>query len=215
MRLQNPFAVLSTTGLDSQVLHVTSGTEQLLSATQIAQLLPEEGTRQGVQKALDRLVDQGIITETTVGRSRAYTLNRSHLLADAVLSIHRARSTLLTRTAAALAAWPVAPTTVTLFGSAARSEMRTDSDIDLLIVLPDDADPEETEQQVHDLATAMSTWTGNDVRPLVYRESEVSPAPIFDEILRDGVPVAGDRSWLRRHLRTTGLRSGRDTTAIE
>lgn len=34
----------------------------------------------------------------------------------------------------------VAPTRVILFGSAARGEMRTDSDLDLLVVMPDGSD---------------------------------------------------------------------------
>ncbi|MDO5512211.1 nucleotidyltransferase domain-containing protein [Corynebacterium sp.] len=201
MRLQNPLSAVGTIGLDSQVLQVLCGTEQLLSAAQITQLLPEEGTRQGVQKSLGRLVEQGLVTDMTVGRSRAYSLNRRHLLADAVVAMSRARAALLSRITALVDTWSTAPTTVTLFGSAARGEMRSDSDIDLLVVIPDDADDDIFDTQIHELASAVHSWTGNDVRPLVYRESEVSPAPIFTEIVAQGIHVAGNRSWLRRQLR--------------
>ena len=204
MRLQNPFAALCTTGLDSQVLHVLCGTERLLSAADITGLLPEGGTRQGVQKSLGRLLDQGLVAEVRVGRSRAFQLNRLHLLADAALSIAAARRTLIDRIAAEADAWDTRPLCVTLFGSAARGEMSVHSDIDLLFILPDTTPT----PPIPELAADVTAWTGNDCRPLVYRAFEVTPARIFDEVLAEGIHITGDRNWLRRQLRASGLGSG-------
>lgn len=72
MHLQNPFAVVSAIGLDSQVLTVLARTEQYLSIRQIHQLLPEEGSPQGVRKSVVRLVEQGTVLERVTGRSYAY-----------------------------------------------------------------------------------------------------------------------------------------------
>lgn len=47
MRLQNPFAVASTTGMDSQVLTVLARAEQFLTVHQLHQLLPESGSSPG------------------------------------------------------------------------------------------------------------------------------------------------------------------------
>ena len=49
MRLQNPFASLSTAGLDSQVLTVLARSNQYLTIQQIHQLLPETGSLAGVR----------------------------------------------------------------------------------------------------------------------------------------------------------------------
>lgn len=207
MRLQNPFAAISATGLDSQVLMVLARTEQHLSVHQIHQLLPEEGSPQGVRKSVVRLVQQGAVLERVTGRSYAYALNRDHLLADAVLQIANAKSELFSRMAQLISEWRIQPLTVKVFGSAARNEMHADSDIDLLVVMSDSVTEEAVEDSVRRLADQVTLWTGNDVRPLVYRSSEVRPASIFDSILEDGIDVAGDPSWLRKQLRTDMARA--------
>lgn len=201
MRLQNPFAVVSTTGLDSQVLTVLSRSVAFLPVQRIHALLPEVGSPQGVRKSVARLVEQGTLVERSIGRSVAYALNREHLLIDAILQIARAKGELVARMSAAIELWPTRPIMVTMFGSAARNEMRSDSDIDLLIVMPDEAEP--ADDVVGEFAVQVSRWTGNDVRPLVYRASEVRGAAIFTEVLADGVDVVGDGSWLRRQLRAS------------
>lgn len=200
MRLQNPFALISTTGLDSQVLTVLSRSEQYLTVREIRQLLPEGGSPVGVRDSLDRLVQQGIVVERATGRFLSFSLNGDHLLIEAVRSIAAAKSTLVQRIADTMAGWAVQPVTVTLFGSAARDEMSSESDIDLPIVLPDNAPEDAAERQVTELVDRVSAWTGNETNPLVYRAHEVTPAPVFDSILNDGVPVAGDPNWLRRTL---------------
>lgn len=200
MRLQNPFAVVSTTGLDSQVLTVLARTEQYLSVRQIHKLLPEQGSHQGVRVCVTRLVEQGGVLERVTGRSYAYGLNRDHLLVDAILRIANAKSDLIFRMSEAISGWSVQPLTVKVFGSAARNEMRADSDIDLLVVVSDSATEGAVEESVRRLVAQATLWTGNDVRPLVYRSSEVRPAGIFDSILEHSIDVAGDPSWLRKQL---------------
>jgi predicted nucleotidyltransferase len=201
MRLQNPFAVVSTTGLDSQVLTVLARTEQYLTVRQIHQLLPEGGSPQGVRKSVVRLAEQGAVLERVTGRSQAYALNNDHLLADAILQIANAKSELLSRMTQVISEWQVQPLTAQMFGSAARSEMLADSDIDLLIVMPDAAAEDAVEHLVSQLVAHATRWTGNDVRPLIYRGSEVRPASVFNSILEDGIDIAGDPSWLRKQLR--------------
>lgn len=201
MRLQNPFAALSPSGLDSQVLLVLARTDQHLSVQQIHGLLPEGGSRAGVQKSVARFVEQGTVVERRFGRSRAFALNGEHLLADSIRQIAASKLLLLSRMAEVIVDWPVQPLTVKMFGSAARSDMRSDSDIDLLVVLPDEVEDDAADEMVAALATRAAAWTGNDARPLVYRASEVGPAKVFDEILEEGLDVAGDPGWLRRRLR--------------
>lgn len=202
MRLQNPFAVISTTGIDSQVLTVLVRSEQYLTIREIHRLLPEDGSHQGVRLSAGRLVEQGILLQRTTGRGYAFALNREHLLASAILQIANAKSELISRMAWVVAGWQTQPLTVKLFGSAARNEMGTDSDIDLLVVMPDSAADEAVEDMVGQLVAQTTLWTGNDVRPLVYRSSEVAPASIFTSILGDGIDIAGNPSWLRKRLRS-------------
>lgn len=201
MRLQNPFAVVATTGLDAQVLTVLARSEQYLPVLRIHGLLPESGSPQGVRKAIMRLVEQGTVLERPSGRSLSYALNREHLLLEALLQIADAKRALFSRMASEIAAWPRQPLTVKVFGSAARDEMRSDSDIDVLIVMPDAVEAEVVEGLVSELAAAAARWVGNDVRPLVYRAGEVAPAAVFTDILEEGIDIAGDPAWLRQRVR--------------
>lgn len=202
MRLQNPFAALNTTGIDSQVLLVLARTEQYLTVSQVHSLLPERGSLEGIRKSLARLVAQGTVLERVTGRSAAFALNREHLLAGPILQIAAAKQELIRRLAHLISEWKVQPCTVKLFGSAARSEMREASDIDLLFVMPDEIDAEEAAELVGRLSKQVNQWTGNDVRPLMYFGAEIKPASIFESILREGIDIAGDPNWLRRQLRT-------------
>lgn len=201
MRLQNPFAAISTTGIDSQLLVVLARTEKHLTVQEICGLLPEEGSLEGVRKSIARLTLQGTVLRRTTGRSAAYALNREHLLAQPILEIANAKKEFIQRLAECISVWEVQPHTVKIFGSGARDEMTEASDIDLLVVMPAEIDRDGATALVDDLADRGKRWTGNDVRPLMYFEDEVRPASIFDSILAEGIDVAGDPSWLRRHLR--------------
>lgn len=186
MRLQNPFAAVSPTGIDSQVLLVLARAEAHFSVSDVHRLLPEGGSLEGVRQALVRLVYQGTVNQFRVGRTSAFSLNRDHLLAPALVQIAEAKHELLRRIAEEIATWPTQPTTVKLFGSAARNEMTDDSDIDLLFVFPegshpqDGIDPQLALEQLDDLANNIARWTGNDVRPLVYTEEK--PPLSYDEL---------------------------------
>lgn len=200
MRLQNPFAAIATSGLDSQILVTLARSEEHLTIPEIQKLLPEEGSREGVRKAVSRLVQQGTLTERSVGGRSSYALNRDHLLAEPILKIAGVKKELLRRLAELIESWPEQPHTVKLFGSAARSEMTNDSDIDLLIVMPEQINRSLTTQLTDRLVAHAKTWTGNDVRPLLYFADEVRNAPIFSEILKEGIDVAGDPLWLGRKM---------------
>jgi hypothetical protein len=77
--------------------------------------------------------------------------------------------------------------------------MTAESDLDLLLVRPDDALRGTWDEEVGALVSDVSRWTGNDTRPLEYSEHEVaaSPAgPVLRDVLAEGLTVAGSRAWL-------------------
>ena len=64
-----------------------------------------------------------------------------------------------------------------MFGSAARGDGDTSSDVDLLMVDPDDIDPEDPRwrQQLHEFASAVERWTGNHAGISEIGEKELRP----------------------------------------
>jgi predicted nucleotidyltransferase len=158
----------------------------------------------GIRRVLHRLTEQGIVTSERVGQAFTYRLNRRHLAADAVIALARLGATLLDRIEQALEAWESPPVYGAVFGSAARGEMRPDSDIDLLLVRPDACDRERWDELVSGLTADINEWTGNDVQVLEFTESEVRQAGTAEPVLRDvrshGLTVAGSSAWLTSAL---------------
>ncbi|YCH06557.1 nucleotidyltransferase domain-containing protein [Arthrobacter sp. alpha11c] len=204
MRLQNPLTTISPT-LDMGVLYVLARADAEFTAPNLSNLLPECSSLAGVRKALIRLVAQGIVLDKVAGRTHVFRLNRDHLLAEAVIAMAFTKDRLFARIRSEIEMWEFSPLVVTIFGSAARNDMRNDSDIDLFIALNDSSDESQADNRIAQLAADVSAWTGNDTRPLVYLESEVAPSPIFDSIITDGYTLFGDATWLRRVLRADSV----------
>lgn len=198
MQLQNPIGVVTPT-LDAPVLAVLARAEQSFTGRQVHQLAGQ-GTEQGVRNALGRLVEQGVVLRSQAGASYLYTLNRQHLAAPHVVGLATLRDELFARWRELVAQWPVQPRAVVLFGSAARAEMRLDSDIDLLVVT--DGEHDELEESLARLRADTTAWTGNDARVLHVTSSQITgDEPALAAAADEGVMIAGDRMWLRRALR--------------
>jgi hypothetical protein len=94
------------------------------------------GSEIGVRKAVARLVNQGIVFATQMGRNVVHELNRDHLAAPAADVLAGIRSELWRRLREALTDWEVRPVYACVFGSAARRDGGSESDIDLMVVHP-------------------------------------------------------------------------------
>lgn len=204
MRTQSPFAVVTPT-LDGRVLDVLAGAEAGFTPGGLARLLTGASV-EGVRKVLKRLAAQGIVTVEQSGNAHLFSLNREHIAAPAVLHLAGLRSILLERARSAVSGWTPVPVYGALFGSAARGTMRTDSDIDLFLVRDAGADVTMWEEQTHELADAMSRWTGNDTRVLEMSTAEVADAAKADDgilhsIAAEGLTIVGEPGWLHSRLR--------------
>lgn len=161
MDLAQPYKSMIPT-LDGEVLTVLAGTTQPLTGREVARLA-NQGSQKGIQIALNRLVEQGSVHAQHAGAALLYTLNRDHLVAPAVEVIAGIRGELMRRLRTTIENWFVVPVHASLFGSAARGDGNTTSDIDLLIVRSDKVDPEDPvwQAQIDNLANSVFSWTGN------------------------------------------------------
>jgi predicted nucleotidyltransferase len=203
MELHRPLATVTPT-LDGDVLTVLAGFDGPFTTGQLHRVLGKH-SEEGIRKVLRRLVRQGIVHADRVGNAFAYRLNRDHLAAEHVIGLAGLRGKLLQRIESALEAWKTRPKYGAVFGSAARGSMTVDSDVDLLLVRPDEADQDHWALQVDGLAADVSRWTGNDARILEFTEGEVvsrgRDEPVLSDVLRDGLTVAGRHAWLAGQIR--------------
>ncbi|MCZ2405044.1 nucleotidyltransferase domain-containing protein [Paenarthrobacter sp. Z7-10] len=202
MQLQNPLRAICP-ALEAEILIALA--DGRLSTP--GALLRERGVHasiSGVRRCLERLKENGVVDARHVGNRVEYSLNGEHMLAGLVVEASTATERFTRFLADQIFQWSERPLQATLFGSAARGEMRNDSDIDLLFVVPDGAS-DQLYEAIGDLAVDAYRFTGNDVRPMVYEVSEVRRAPVFDSIDRDGVHIFGDSYWLSRRLHTLAI----------
>ena len=203
MELSRPLAVVTPT-LDGDVLRVLALADAEFTAREVHDLLPAR-TKRGIDKVLERLVLQGIVTHTHVGRPNLYRLNRDHLAAPAIEILARQKQGLVERMRQSLALWSPPPVYAALFGSAARHDHSVNSDIDIFLVAPDGVDEDNWTQHVMDFTDRVQRWTGNDARAISFAENDVTGKaahnPLFTDVARDAIVVHGDVNWLRNVLR--------------
>lgn len=170
MDFSRPYGVISYP-LDSAILHVLTGTTQGLTGRRVAELT--ESTQEGVRKALRRLVDNGVIEQQEAGNAILYQFNRRHLAAPAVERLTDIRRALLERLTDAFESWSPPPLHASLFGSAARADGTTASDIDLFVVRPAsvEEDTRAWREQIERLPDEVHAWTGNSTNIVDVPES--------------------------------------------
>lgn len=196
MDVAKPYAAVCPT-LHSEVLNVLAGTTRPLTGREIARLAGRN-SHSGVLDVLNRLAEHGLVERQEAGRAFLYKLNRDHLAAPAVEVLANMRSELLSRLRRAIENWEVTPFHVSLFGSVARGDGGTESDVDLFIVRPSklvDEDPR-WRRQVDQLATSVFRWTGNRAGIAEVGEDEIprlqrDEPPIVSELSSDAIVLTG------------------------
>jgi predicted nucleotidyltransferase len=215
--LADPTRAITPT-LDGPILAVLASVGRPLTVGEIAAAVPR-GSEIGLRKAVARLVDQGIVIATQMGRNVVHELNREHIAAPAAAVLGGLRTELWKRLRE--------PTYASVFGSAARHDGGPESDIDLLLVhppFPGDTPPLRSERgllgllgdiavdlslkaqvagnesdwetQVDELRTKVQRWTGNplqviDVSIWQWADMRSTDPALLEEITRDGITVSG------------------------
>jgi predicted nucleotidyltransferase len=196
MDVGRPYTALVPT-LDGAVVTVLAGTTRRLTGREVARLTGRSAHK-GVLDALNRMTEQGLVEREEAGRALLYTLNRDHLAAPAVEVLADMRVELRRRIRATLVSWAIPPLHASMFGSAARGDGDSTSDIDLFIVRSDDVNVEDDvwRAQLDDLTTRVRRWTGNRAAVSEVDEGELSALqraerPIIDEMRNDTITLFG------------------------
>jgi len=213
MQLDQPLQVVTPT-VDGAVLAVLARADATFTGRGVHRLIGRYSA-EGVRRALDRLVGQGIVEATAAGPSKLYRLNRAHLAAPYVVSLASLREEFIDRLRGRLGEWAIKPAYAALFGSAVVGRMRPESDVDVLVIRPGNVAPDDAtwNDQVRQLTDEASGWTGNDLRVLEMSEEAVTLTPVTaDHVLGDvrdhGIRLSGPASYLASRPATPRRRRG-------
>ena len=205
MDLGRPHRII-TSEADLDILRLLAGSRSPMTGRQVARLAGRSQTT--ALRTLNRLTDAGVLDVSEAGRALMFSLNREHLAMPALETLLRMRARLIEALAHEASALEPAPLSASLFGSAARGDGDTDSDIDLLLVRRADDPRSGWAEQLSGLAERVHRMTGNRLSIHELEEGDlerlhVERAPILDELERDAVDVAGEpiRELLRAAAR--------------
>lgn len=196
MDVARPYSAV-VPSIDGDVLVVLAGTTRPLTGRQVADLA-RRGSQKAVSAVLDRLVEQGLVHREPAGRAHLHTLNREHLAAAAVEQLASLRTELVLRLRMTFDAWDPAPLHASMFGSTARGDGDTASDIDLFVVRPAQISDEDDQwiAQVDELSRAVQAWTGNHAGIIDVSAEELSRLfrdrpPVFENLRTDAIHLIG------------------------
>jgi predicted nucleotidyltransferase len=182
-----------------QVLAVLAHKNAPISGRQVAAWTVGRASPRRVNEVLRELTEAGLVLRDAHPPAYLYRLNRDHLAAPAIEALARMWQELLARMRAALAEWDPLPPAAWMFGSAARRDGTVRSDIDILVLRPDDVDiaDEAWAQQFSDFALDVQHWTGNYCELVEFSETEFAEMVanrerLVDELRRDAIHLAGD-----------------------
>ena len=184
-------------GVRGALLQVLARLEQPVTRRQLA---ANAGVAPGNASAvIEDLIRAGLVNETVAGRSSMVVLNRNHLAVAPLLALAGLRGELIRRLRDRLSEWPDLEA-AWVFGSVARGDAASESDIDLLVVAHDLQAPD-LHALVAQLQADVRSWTGNDLQlvehtPASWRKLVRSKNPLVDQIRSDGVSVVGRPSAL-------------------
>jgi predicted nucleotidyltransferase len=183
-------------GAQGRILAVLAQTSGALNLRTIARLSGVSVAQ--ASRVLPVLVELGVVERWEVPPSSLFRLVEDHVASRAVLALAGARQVALDELGRSAKELSPAPTGVIVFGSLARGEARSASDVDVVVVRP-----EHVSEDDEDWVAGIERWrqrarqlTGNRVEVVEVGEADVgrllrSHRPLWTDVNRDGVVVFG------------------------
>jgi predicted nucleotidyltransferase len=163
-------------GARGAILTVLARTSKPLTSPTIAQLTRGSFSRAGTLRAVNELVEVGIVDAVQAGKAKLFSLNRDHVAAGAIENLASLRSVLFERIRETLATWNISAVSVAVFGSTARGDSQFGSDVDLLVVRSEGIDSEQHDwaKQLMNLTISVQRWSGAPCDIIEYADSQSS-----------------------------------------
>ncbi len=159
--------------LKVRILRLFCRTKASYTGREVARLVGYSHTQTLI--ALSELEANGLLEWQPVGKAYLFSLNDRHVLVRQVLTPafkfedHALREVI--KAFEDVLGDDLLKTIV--FGSVARGEESPDGDVDLILVLKDDAGYEAAEEKMLDIAVDLAIATGNTISPILVRQSEL------------------------------------------
>ncbi len=183
-------------GVQGRVLAVLAETTAELNLRTLARLSGVSHAQ--ISRVLPGLVELGLVERREAPPSSLFRLVPEHVAAGPLVALARGRDGVIEEMGHAAAALPVAPESVIVFGSFARGEADSESDIDTVFVRPGGVDEsdETWSASVDEWRSQIRRNSGNAVEVLEIGSEEIaarlaSRQSVWQDIRREGIVVHG------------------------
>lgn len=197
MDISNPMADVVPSA-HGPVLAVLASTTTPLTGRAVAKLTRPRVSQPRVASILNELAEAGLVNRTPAGSASLFSLNREHLAAGPVGALASLRPQLWERITEHVSGWTHVPDGVVVYGSAARGDGNSASDIDVLVIRPPtvDDDDEDWHRDLTEFAAQVMRWTGNPCEVLDRSAEELRTMAaagerLLADIRRDGRVLVG------------------------
>jgi predicted nucleotidyltransferase len=183
-------------GVQGRVLAVLAETTADLNLRTLARLAGVSVAQ--ASRVMPDLVELGLVERHEVPPSSQFRLNHENVAAQAILNLACSRDIAMHRIGFAANSLSVPPVSIIVFGSLARGEADSQSDLDAVVVRPDETaeDDDAWAAEVERWRSEARAITGNRVEVIEVSHHEVRArldgnATLWRDIVRDGVTVYG------------------------
>jgi len=183
-------------GAQGRILSVLAETSAELNLRTIARLSGVSLAH--ASRVMPVLVELGVVERREAPPSALFRFVPENVASRAITSLTRTRETVLDEMGSAAARLDSPPVSLVVFGSFARGEAGSESDIDVVVVRPLDIDEDDPpwREGLDGWREHVSRLAGNRVEMLEISEQDMprllrSRKPLWAEIQRDGVTVFG------------------------
>ncbi len=183
-------------GAQGRILAVLVDTTAALNLRTLARLAGVSPAQ--VSRVVPGLVDLGLIDREEIPPSSLFRLARSNVAAQAVIRLSRSREIVLGQIGEISSRLDAPPDSVILFGSFVRNEAGSRSDIDTVVVRPDEVDEEDDSWQtsIQDWRRHVQALAGNPVEVVEVGRTEAATklrgrSEFWRNIRREGLAAHG------------------------
>ena len=172
MRFHKPLSDILGSRIKIDVLRLLSRTRSDHTGREIAGIIGY--SHNATRSALEDLEQSGLVIHRQAGRANLYTLDEDNIVfTDILSSAFLVEDHLLGEVVSIISKWIGSDLiSIVLYGSVARSEEGQASDIDVVVVLKDGADPDSKEEAIADASIEVVRRFGNKLSPILVTESQ-------------------------------------------
>lgn len=201
MRFHKPLSDVLGSRIKIDILRLLSRTGSDHTGREIGSIIG--CSHNAARSALEDLEQSGLVIHRQAGRANLYSLDEDNVIyTDILASAFLVEDGLLKKVADIISKWiGDGLSSIILYGSVARGEEGKESDIDIVVVLKDGADPDSKEEAIADASIEVVRRFGNKLSPILVTESEFARRRkprkgVWRDIVNEGVELKPGRGRL-------------------